>query len=176
MGKSVIKRGGAAVLSYVVICVIAAVLAVIGKSMKGDSSAEVGFGDVVQFVLFPAVFYAAGYFVTNKFDFPKMNGKVVMIAAAVFSGVMVLLWFAARGAYVALDLPVVQGSYALDHWLRKINIVEDYEYKYLSESNVYPNVILPILFFVLNFVYWLCYLWGNYVCVSKRTPVSKKKK
>lgn len=175
MDKSVIKKAGAAVLSYAVIYVIALVFAVLRLSLKDDSSAEISFWDMIQFLIVPALFYAAGYIVTNKQDFPKMKAKVVLLASVIFGGVLLGLWYISLDASVMCNLPVAQGCYALDHWIRKINIVYEYEYTYLAKTDLYRNATLPLLYFVMDVLYWLCYLWGNHVCVSKRTPVAGKR-
>lgn len=176
MDKKVIKRVEAAVLSYVVIYVIAVVLAVVRISLKEDSSEGISFYEIIQVVIIPALFYIAGYYVTARFEFPKMNAKVVWIASAVFAAVLLGIWYLSLETSAMLNLPVAQGCYALDHWLRKINIVYEYEYTTLAKTNMYRYATLPLLYFVADILCWLCYFWGNRVCVGKRDMAGKMRK
>lgn len=175
MKKNIMQRVGLAALTYVIIYVLAVVLAVFSVSVRESGSAETGAWDVVQFFVFPALFFGAGCLVTAKCELPKLNARRVLLAAVCFGGVLLGLWYLSLEASVMLNLPVAQGCYALDHWLRKINIVYKYEYTYLAKTDMYRYVTLPLLYFVLDVLYWMCYLWGNRFCVTKRTPFVKKK-
>ncbi len=176
MNKKVIKRAGAAVLSYVVIYVIAVVLAVIRISLKADSAEKISFYEIMQVVIIPALFYIAGYYVTESFELPKMNAKTVWIASAVFAAVLLGIWYLSLETSALLNLPVAQGCYALDHWLRKINIVYEYEYTTLAKTDMYRYATLPLLYFAADILCWLCYFWGNRVCVGNRGMEGKKRK
>jgi len=169
MKNSVVKKVGCVILSYVVIYFLAAMSASLRGSMERDGFYQIGFIGVLQMLVIPVLFFAAGYFMTSIFRLPKMKVKVVLIAAVVFGALLWGLWYVSRGASAVCNLPVTQGCYTIDHWLRTLNVVYKGEIMYLEYANVYPRVILPALFFVTGVLYWFLYYLGNRVCVDKRS-------
>ena len=156
-GKSVLW----AVASYVVISVIAGVCSVIRGSMQGESGATVSWFVILELVLFPGLFYAAGYLGSKKYEFEKFQTYKIWLFSFGFSAVLLLLWYVLLEAYVVLNLPAAEGSLAPDLFLRKITVVKDYEVKYLRETDGYKYLILPLIHFVFRMVYWLLYALGN---------------
>ncbi len=152
-GKSVLW----AVLSYVVISVIAGVCYV----MHGGNGSKVSWFMIVELILFPVLFYGAGYLGSKKFELEKFKTYKVWLFAAGFSAVLMLLWYFLMDAYVMLSLPAEVGSLALDLFLRKTIVVQDYEVLYLMETDGYKYVLLPLIHFVFRLVYWLLYALGN---------------
>ncbi len=152
-GKSVLW----AVLSYVVISVIAGVCYV----LQGGGGSKVSGFMIFELILFPVLFYAAGYLGSKVFNFEKFKTYKIWLFATCFSAVLLLLWYVFRELYVVLSLPAEVGSLALDLFLRKITVVQDYEVLYLKETDGYKYVILPLIHFVFRLVYWLLYALGN---------------
>jgi len=149
------------VVSYIVISVIAGVCSVVRGSMQGDSGATVSWFVIVEFILFPILFFVAGYWLSNKFELGKFKTYKVWLFSVGFSAVLLLLWYFVLEAYVLLNLPVAEGGLALDLFLRKITVVQDYAILYLRETNGYKYVILPLIHFVFRVVYWLLFALGN---------------
>lgn len=156
-GKSVLW----AVASYLVISVIAGVCSVIRGSMQGESGATVSWFVILELVLFPVLFYVAGYLGSKKYEFEKFKTYKIWLCSVGFSAVLLLLWYVLLEAYVVLNLPVAEGSLAPDLFLRKLTVVQEYEVKYLKETDGYRYVILPLIHFVFRMVYWLLYSLGN---------------
>lgn len=154
------------VLGYVVISLIAVVGSIIRRAVQGESDG-VTFWMIVEVLLFPALFVLAGYLGTVKYKFDKFKSYKVWLFAALFSGVLLALWYLGRDAYVLLNLPAAEGVSAIDMFLRKITVVQNYTVLYLYETVGYAYGILPLLHFVMRIVYWLLYLWGNRLAVSK---------
>lgn len=169
MDKSFIKKMGWAVLSYIVIYAVAVVFAIFRLSTREDAVKEFGLWDILQLFVFPVLFFAAGYIGTAKHEFPKMKFRFALLFAFIFSGLITGLWYLSRAAFVGLNLPVVQGCYGLDHWMRNLDIVYKYEYTYLGKTDLYEYAVLPFTYFVTDMICWLCYMWGNVSCVSRRT-------
>ncbi len=156
-GKSVLW----AVVSYVVISVIAGVCSVVRGSVQGDARATVSWFVILELFLFPILFYIAGYLGSKKYEFEKFKTYKVWVFAGVFSAALLGLWYLLLEVYVMLNLPAAEGSMALDLFLRKITVVQDYTVLYLKETNGYKYVILPLIHFVFRLVYWLLYALGN---------------
>ena len=156
-GKSVLW----AVVSYLVISVIAGVCSVIRGSVQGDSAAMVTWFMIVELVLVPVLFYVAGYWGSSKYEFQKFAAYKVWLFSFLFSAALLGLWYVLLEAYVVLNLPAAEGSYALDLFLRGTTVTQDYTVLYLSETDGYRYVILPIIHFVFRLVYWLLYSLGN---------------
>ena len=163
-GKSVFG----AIISYVIISVIAGVCSVLRGGMDAGSNAELWFM-MFEFVLFPALFYAAGYVGSKIYDFEKFKGYKAWLFMVGFSGILLLFWYILLEAYVLLNLPAAEGSIALDLFLRKITVVIDYSVLYLKETPLYKYGILPVIHFVFRLLYWLFYVLGNrkYALVQK---------
>jgi len=157
VGKSMLW----AVISYVVISVIAGVCSVVRGSMQGDGGSTFSWFMILEMVLFPVLFFMAGYFGSRMYEFEKFKGYKVWLFAAGFSAFLMLLWYFVMEVYVMLNLPAAEGSLALDLFLRKITVVQDYEVLYLKETDGYKYVLLPIIHFVFRLVYWLLYALGN---------------
>lgn len=155
-GKSVLW----AVLSYIVISVIAGVCSVLRGGMEEGSNAELLFM-IFELVLFPVLFYATGYMGSKKYEFEKFKGCKTWLFIFGFSAILLLLWYILLEAYVLLNLPAAEGSLALDLFLRKITVVQDFEVLYLKETDGYKYVILPLVHFVFRLIYWLLYALGN---------------
>ena len=170
-GKSVLW----AVVSYVVISVIAVVCSVVRGSMQGGSRATVSWFVILELILFPVLFYMAGYFGSKKCDFEKFKTCKKWLLSAGFSAVLMLLWYVVLEVYVLLNLPAAEGSLILDLFLRKVIVVRDYEVLYLKETNGYKYAILPLIHFVFRLVYWLLYALGNrkYAMEQKRKEWTK---
>ncbi len=156
-GKSVLW----AVVSYVVISVIAGVCSVVRGSVQGDARATVSWFAILEIVLFPVLFYIAGYVGSKKYEFEKFKTYKVWLFAGVFSAALLGLWYLLLEVYVMLNLPAAEGSMALDLFFRKITVVQDYAVLYLKETDGYKYVILPLIHFVFRLVYWLLYALGN---------------
>ncbi|MBR6537062.1 MAG: hypothetical protein IKT67_07650 [Lachnospiraceae bacterium] len=156
-GKSVLW----AVLSYLVISVIAVICSVIRKSVQGEDSSAVTWFMFVELVLFPILFYVAGYLGSKKYEFQKFATYKVWLFSFIFSVALLGLWYVFMVPYVLLNLPAAEGSYALDLFLRKTTVTQEYTVLYLSETDGYKYVILPLVHFVFRFVYWLFYALGN---------------
>ena len=154
------------VLSYVAISVIAVVCSVIRSSVQGESDG-VTLWMGVELILFPVLFLLAGYFVTVKGDLGRFKSYMVWLFATVFSGVLLVLWYFVLEAYVLLNLPAAEGVTAIDMFLRKITVIKDYTVLYLSETEGYRYVTLPLIHFALRIVYWLLFFLGNRIGVSK---------
>lgn len=150
-----------AVASYAVLSVIAGVCSVVRGSMQGDGGATVSWFVALELLLFPVLFYVAGYTGSKKYDFDKFKTYKVWLFSAGFSLVVLLLWYVLLEAYVLLNLPVAEGSLAPDLFLRKITVVQEYTVKYLSETDAYKYVLLPLIHFVFRLLYWLLYALGN---------------
>ena len=161
-GKSVLWT----VLSYVVISVIAVVCSVIRGSVQGGTNG-VTVWMIVEFLLFPVLFVLAGYLGTVKCGFGKFKSYMVWLFAVVFSGALLALWYFVLEMYVLLNLPVAEGVSAIDMFLRRVTVVKEYTVLFLSETEGYRYGILPMIHFVMRIVYWLLYLWGNRMGVSK---------
>ncbi len=164
-----------AVVSYVVISVIAGVCSVARSSMQGGSGVTVSWFVILELILFPVLFYIAGYLGSKKCGFEKFKTYKVWLLSAGFSAVLMLLWYVVLEVYVLLNLPAAEGSFALDLFLRKITVVQDYEVLYLKETDGYKYVILPLIHFVFRLVYWLLYALGNrkYAMEQKRKEWAK---
>lgn len=156
-GKSVLW----AVISYVVISVIAGVCSGIRGSVQGDSSTTVSLFSVFELILFPVLFFAAGYFGSKVYQFEKFKTWKIWLFPAAFSAALMLLWYVVLEAYVMLNLPAAEGSIALDLFLRKTIVVQDYEVLYLKDTKGYKYVLLPLIHFVFRLLYWLLYALGN---------------
>ncbi len=157
LGKSVLW----AVLSYVEISVIAGICAVIRGSVQSGSDTSVSWFMFVELVLFPVLFYVAGYLGSKKYEFTKFATYKVWLFSFAFSAVVLGLWYVLLVPYVLLNLPAAEGSYVLDMFLRETTIVREYEILFLENTDVYKYVILPLVHFVFRMVYWLLYALGN---------------
>lgn len=165
--KNRIRRAGVIVLSYVVISLIAVLTALIRQSVRGtDSNVRLTWWEVLQFFIVPGLFLAAGYIGTAKCGLKRLNGYRVLLAAVVFSALLLGLWYVWLEGYVLCNLPAAEGSYAADLLLRKSMITYGYEYTYLANTDTYRYVVLPLIHFGVRILYWLCYLWGNRICIS----------
>ena len=164
-GKSVFWT----VLSYVVISVIAGVCSLVRGSMQGGSGATISWFMIPELILFPVLFYTAGYLGSKKYEFEKFKTYKIWLFSIGFSAVLMLLWYVMLEIYVVFNLPVAEGCLALDLFLRKITVVQDYSVLYLRETNGYKYVILPLIHFGFRMIYWLLYALGNrrYVSVQK---------
>ena len=156
-GKSVLW----AVLTYLVISVIAGVCSVIRRSIQGGNDGTVSWFMIVELVLIPVLFYIAGRIGSQRFEFDKFATYKVWLFSFLFSVALLGLWYVLLEAYVVLNLPAAEGSYALDLFLRRTTVVQEYEVKYLSETDGYKYVILPIVHFVFRMIDWLLYSLGN---------------
>lgn len=156
-GKSVLW----AVLSYLVISVIAGVCSVIRRNIQGGTDASVSWFMIVELVLIPVLFYIAGRIGSQRFEFDKFATYKVWLFSFVFSAALLGLWYVLMVPYVLLNLPAAEGSYALDLFLRKTTVTQEYTVLFLSETDGYKYVILPLVHFVFRFVYWLLYALGN---------------
>lgn len=156
-GKSVFW----AVISYVVLSIVAGVCSVVRERTQGNGSAVVSWFSVLELFLFPVLFFAAGYFGSKVYRFEKFKTWKVWLFSAGFSAVIMLLWYIVLEGYVMLNLPAAEGSIALDFFLRKIIVVKDYTVLYLRETDGYRYVLLPFIHFVFRLLYWLLYALGN---------------
>lgn len=156
-GKSVLW----AVLSYLVISVIAGVCSVIRRSIQGGNDGSVSWFMIVELVLIPVLFYVAGRLGSKKYEFQKFATYKVWLFSFIFSVALLGLWYVLMVPYVLLNLPAAEGSYALDLFLRKTTVTQEYTVLFLSETDGYKYVILPLVHFVFRFVYWLFYALGN---------------
>ncbi len=156
-GKSVLW----AVLSYLVISVIASVCSVIRGSVQGEDASAVTWFMILELVLFPVLFYAAGSLGSKKYEFQKFATYKVWLFSFLFSAILLGLWYVLMVPYVLLNLPAAEGSYALDLFLRKTTVTQDYTVLYLSETDGYKYVTLPLIHFAFRMVYWLFYALGN---------------
>lgn len=157
-GKSVLW----AVLSYVVISVIAGIFSVLGNK------AQVTAWMVIEVFLFPVLFVIAGYIGSKKYEFEKFKTYKVWAFSAGASAILLGLWYVLLNGYVVLNLPVAEGFRAVDLFLRKITVVTDYEIKYLSQTDLYRYLVLPLLHFVVRIVYGLFYGLGNRMYAAKQ--------
>lgn len=156
-GKSVLW----AVLTYLAISIIAGVCSVIRGSVQSGNDAKVSWVMILELVLFPMLFYVAGYLGSKKYEFKKFATYKVWLFSFLFSAALLGLWYVLLEAYVVLNLPAAEGSYALDLFLRRTTVVQEYEVKFLAETDGYKYVILPLIHFVFRMVYWLLYALGN---------------
>ena len=172
-GKSVVW----AILSYVVISVIAGVCSVLRGGMEEGSNGELWFM-MFELVLFPILFYVSGYIGSKVYDFEKFKGYKAWLFIFGFSGLLLLFWYVLLEVYVLLNLPAAEGSLALDLFLRKVTVVIDYAVLYLKETDMYKYGILPGIHFVFRMLYWLLYVLGNrkYAMVQIERKRAKKKK
>ena len=166
-GKSVLWT----VVSYVVISAIAGVCSVVRSGIQGESGATVSGFVVFEAVLFPVLFFIAGYFGAKIFGFEKFKTYKVLLFSLGFSAALMLLWYVLLSVYVVFNLPVAEGSLAPDLFLRKITVVQDYTVLYLKETDGYKYVLLPLIHFCLRFVYWVLFALGN-----RKYVVAKKEK
>lgn len=157
-GKSVLW----AVLSYVVISVIAGIFSVLGNK------AQVTAWMVIEVFLFPVLFVIAGYIGSKKYEFEKFKTYKVWAFSAGASAILLGLWYVLLSGYVVLNLPVAEGFRAVDLFLRKITVVQEYEIKYLSQTDLYRYLVLPLLHFVVRIVYGLFYGLGNRMYAAKQ--------
>ena len=96
-----------AVLSYVVISLIAVVCSIIRGAVQGEANG-VTFWMVVELLLFPVLFVLAGYLGTVKCGFERFKSYKAWLFATLFSGVLLALWYFVLEAYVLLNLPVAE--------------------------------------------------------------------
>lgn len=166
--KSIVRKAGVIVLSYVVISLIAVFTALIRQSVRGmNSDVKVTWWEVMQLFIVPGLFLVAGYIGTAKCGLKKLKWYWVLLAAVVFSALLLVLWYVWLEGYVLCNLPAAEGGYAIDLLLRKTIITYGYEYTYLAKTDKYRYVVLPLIHFVVRILYWLCYLWGNRICISR---------
>lgn len=164
------KKIGWIVLSYMAIYGIAVVFAIFRLSAaKENADGGVGVWEVLQLGIFPVLFFAAGYFGTSKYGFSKLKLRFVLLFAAIFGGLVWGLWYLSLDASVMCHLPVTQGCYALDHWMRKFNIVYKFEYTVLGKTDLYLYFVLPFTYFLADVFFWVCFFLGNIRCVSVNT-------
>lgn len=167
--KGSVKRAGWPVLSYVVISLLAVVLAVIRLAIRGeDSDVKVTWWELLQLFLVPALFFAAGYLGAAKCGLEKRKPQQAFLAAVIFSAVLLGLWYVWLEGYVLCNLPAAECGTALDLWLRKRMIVDGYEYTWLANTDMYRYAVLPLLHFAVRILCWMCYLWGNRKAASRR--------
>ena len=171
-GKSVLW----AVLSYVVISVIAGVISVVRSTALGEETMQVTAWMVLEVFLFPVLFVIAGYMGSKKYEFEKFKTYKVWFFSAGASAVLLLLWYVLLNGYVVLNLPVAEGFRAIDLFLRKITVVQDYEIKYLSQTDLYRYLVLPLLHFLLRIVYGLFYGLGNRMYATKQEETKRAKR
>ena len=170
------RYAGFAALSYLIISVIAGVLSVMRVAIQGEQKAEVNGFVVFEFLLIPVLFLLAGYVCSVKGRFEKLKAARVLLAATGFSVLLLVMWYVLLDVYVVLNLPVAEGSYMIDLFLRKTIIVKEYVYLYLSETNGYRYVILPLIHFVIRIIYWLLFLGGNRIYTAKQGEAKKSKR
>ena len=156
------KKIGWAILTYVVISFLVGISREMRIALQEGKAANGSGVLILEFVLVPVLFLLAGYLCSAGFGLGKFKTYRVLLLSAGFSGLLLLLWYIFLELYVVLNLPVAEGGYALDLFLRKIIMVQGYR------TDTYRDVILPLLHFILRIVYWLFYLWGNRVYVSKQ--------
>ena len=162
------------VLTYVAISVIAGICSVLRGGMADGIDTGFWF-QMFEMVLFPILFYVAGYVGSQKYDFEKFKGYKVWLFIVGFSGILLLLWYILLDAYVLLNLPAAEGSIALDLFLRKITVVIDYSVLYLKETDLYKYGILPMIHFVFRVLCWLFYLFGNRKYASAQMEKNREK-
>lgn len=166
---------GMAALSYVLISIIAGVCSVLRVNMQGDEGARVSAMVVFELVLYPVLFLIAGNVVSKKLELGKIKFYKLFLGAVLFSGALMVLWYVVMDVYVLCNLPVAEGSYGLDLFLRKITVVIDYEVKYLKETDGYRYGLLPSIHFVFRILYWLLFLWGNRIYSAKQIEKERAK-
>lgn len=171
-GKSILWT----VLTYVVISIIAGVCSVMRGSMQGDGETTVNWFGITEVFLLPLLFYIAGYVGSKKFDFAKFKTYKVWLFTIGFSAVLLALWYVLLEVYVLLNLPVAEGCLALDLFLRKITVVQEYEILYLAETDGYKYLILPLIHFVFRILYWVFYALGNRKYAAEQKELSRKKR
>lgn len=170
------KSMGWAILTYVVISVIAGALWIVCGFGRGEGASKVSGEAVLMLVLVPVLFLLAGYIGSVVHEFEKFKTHRVWLFAAGFSLFLLLLWYVQKDLYVVLNLPAGVGGYALDVFFRKTTVVRDYEVLFLANTDGYKYAVLPLLHFVFRIIYWLFYLWGNRIYVSKQTVKGRSKR
>lgn len=167
--KDSVKKAGWPVLSYIVISLLAVVLAVVRLVVRGeDSDVKVTWWELLQLFFVPALFFAAGYLATAKCGLKKIKAQTAFLAAMIFSALLLGLWYVWLDGYVLCNLPAAECGIAIDLWLRKRMIAYGYEYTYLANTDMYRYAVLPLLHFAVRVLCWMCYLWGNRKAVSRR--------
>lgn len=161
-GKSVLWT----VLSYVGIYIVAILCWMIRGKVQGETNG-ITFWMILELFLIPALFAVMGYLGTVKWGLGKFKSGKVWLFAFLFSGIFLVLWYLLRDVYVLINLPVVEGTVVIDMFLRRVTLVRDYTVLFLSQTHGYKYGILPMIHFVMGIIYWLLYLWGNRMGVSK---------
>ncbi len=170
-GKSVLW----AVAGYAVISLIAGICSVLRGNIQGSDNTGISGFVVFEMILFPVLFYIAGYAGSKKCDFEKFKTYKIWLFSFAFSAVLLLLWYVLLDLYVLLNLPAAEGVRTIDLFLRKITVVQDYEVKYLSETDGYKYAMLPLIHFVLRIIYWLLYSLGNKKYAAAKKEAERKK-
>ena len=155
-------------VAYIVISIITAMFSKIRNIGNDGGKPEITVWIVLEVFFVPLLFLLAGYIITAGKEYGKIKTWKILFGAVLFSGLMLALWYVLLEIYVLLNLPANEGILALDLFLRKTIVLREYEYLYLSETNGYRYVILPLIHFVIRVVHWLFFLWGNRWCVAKR--------
>lgn len=161
-----------AVVSWVAIFLIAALLRIFHNVLHGSQSGEFGFFEMIQLLVFPALFYLAGYLGPAKFSTGRYEKKWVMLCGVLSAVVFLGVWYLSVSVSAILNLPAAQACYGLDHWMRGWDIVYKYEYTYLGRTNLYLYFVLPLCYFLADILYWFCFYCGN----DKAAPKKKAKK
>lgn len=174
--RKLLKCVGWTILSYLLLSLIAAVCSFVRVATQGEDGEQISGFMILELCLVPVLFLIAGYYGSAKFEFNRMKTARVLLFATGFSLLLLLLWYVFMEAYVLLNLPAAEGSYALDLALRKTILVRDYEVLFLANTDGYRYAVLPLIHFGFRVMHWLFYLWGNRWYVGKQNPGKAKKK
>lgn len=174
--KDFVKKLIWAGVSYAAISIIAGICSVLRNSIQGDNGAEISWFVILETVLFPVLFYVAGYLGSKRNDFTRFKAGMFWLLAVGFSAVLMLEWYVTLELYVLSNLPAAEGSLTLDLFLRKITVVQDYAVLYLKETTWYKGMLLPLIHFAFRLIYWLLYALGNrrYALAKKEKEMDKK--
>lgn len=166
-----------AVVSFVIIYIIAVLF--VGLRVGGSDGAakNAGLWGFMQMFLFPVFFMLAGYFGTVRFTGRRYAASWVLLPGLVFSLALFGLWYISLEASAVCNMIAAQACYFLDHLLRGYFLLYGDEYTYLGRTDMYRYFILPFLYFLSDFIYWLCFLWGNRLaCPQEKSRKKKKRK
>jgi len=161
------------VLSFVAIYVISMVFVLFRIVLLGANTGAYGVWEYLQLLVMPGLFFLAGYIGTLILKKPRYRTSTFLIAGLVYSIVLLLIWFVSNQVSAVLNMTAAQACYGLDQSLRSLDIVYNYEYTTVGKTDWYRFVILPLILFAADVLYWMMFLLGNH-CASK--PKKKRKK
>lgn len=168
-GKRILYAG----LSWIAIFLTAMILRLFYYVIRGSQSGKFGLFEVLQLLIFPALFYLAGYLGPTKFSTGRYEKKRVMLFGVIFAAVLMGVWYLSVSVSAFLNMPAAQACFAMDHWMRGWDIVYKYEYTYLGRTNLYLYFVLPLCYFLADLLYWFCFYCGNDKAAPKKKPKKK---